>query len=318
VQRRLDPAIGAALAGVARLPPPLPVPAPDDLVGQRRALDRLLAPSGPPPADGLAVTDRLVPGPTGAPAVPVRCYRRVGSAPRALVVYAHGGGMFAGSLDTHDLLCRRYTREADLLLVSVGYRLAPEHPYPAQVEDVCAAVVAAAARRGTLGARPGPTAVAGDSAGGGIAAGAALLLRDRGGPPLTLQLLLSPMLDDRTTARPGLDGLLTWTPAMNARGWAALLPGRAGGPDVPAYAAPARAADLSGLPPAYLEVGDADLFLGETLAYAARLAAAGVPLELHVHRGVPHGGEGLAPQAAVSRRIFADRIRVLRALTAEP
>ncbi|HNM93171.1 MAG TPA: alpha/beta hydrolase fold domain-containing protein, partial [Mycobacterium sp.] len=155
-----------------------------------------------------------------------------------------------------------------------------------------------------------------DSAGGGLAAGVALLARDRGGPALALQLLIYPMLDDRTrTPSPELaPEFLTWNYEDNLTGWTALLGAAAGGDDVPVYAAPARAADLAGLPPAYLDVGDLDIFRDEDIDYARRLSAAGVATELHVHPGCPHAFEGLAPGADVSRRVIADRVRRLRSL----
>jgi acetyl esterase/lipase len=143
-----------------------------------------------------------------------------------------------------------------------------------------------------------------------------LLARDRGGPALALQLLIYPMLDDRTvTPDPALPPeFLTWTYEDNVTGWGALLGDLAGGDEVSAYSAPARATDLSGLPPTYLDVGDLDIFRDENVLYAQRLSIAGVPTELHVHPGCPHAFEALAPEADVSQRVMADRVRRLKAL----
>lgn len=191
--------------------------------------------------------------------------------------------------------------------------MAPEHSGEAPVEDCYAALCWLAEHAADLGADPARLAVAGDSAGGGLAAGVSLLARDRGGPALALQLLIYPMLDDRTTKPdPELPPeFLTWTYEDNITAWGALRGDRA---DLSVYAAPARAENLNGLPPTYLDTGDLDIFRAEDIDYATRLSAAGVPTELHVHPGCPHAFEGLAPDADVSRRVVADRVRRLRAL----
>jgi acetyl esterase/lipase len=198
-------------------------------------------------------------------------------------------------------------------MLTVDYRVAPEHPDPTPVEDCYAALRWLAAHAAQLGVNPARVAVAGDSAGGGLAAGVSLLARDRGGPALALQLLIYPMLDDRTTTEDPVlpPELLTWTYEDNVTGWGALRGDREA---LSIYAAPARAQDLTGLPPAYLDTGDLDIFRDEDIAYGRRLAEAGVPTELHVHPGCPHAFEGLAPDAEVSRRVVADRVRRLRAL----
>lgn len=149
--------------------------------------------------------------------------------------------------------------------------------------------------------------------GEGIAAGVALLARDRGGPALTRQVLIYPMLDDRNVEAPAdASPVQTWSYDDNVTGWGALLGDAAGGPDVSAYAAPARATDLSGLPATYVMVGDLDIFRDEDVAYAARLAQAGVEVELHLHPGGPHAFELFAPTTALGGRAYADEIRVLQ------
>jgi acetyl esterase/lipase len=223
--------------------------------------------------------------------------------------------MIVGSVDMYEPLIRGFVADSGVPALAVDYRLAPEHPHPVPVEDCYAGLVWLAEHAGDLGVDPARIAVMGDSAGGGLAAGVALVARDRGGPALARQILIYPMLDDRTTTPDeSLVPFLTWTYDDNVTGWGALLGERAGGDDVPGYAAPARAQDVSGLPPTYVDVGDLDIFCLEDVEYARRIAATGTPVELHVHPGVPHGFEVFAPQADVSRRTRADRIRVLRSL----
>jgi acetyl esterase/lipase len=213
----------------------------------------------------------------------------------------------------YDAAVRGYVAASGVPMLMVDYRVAPEHSGSGPVEDCYAALCWLAEHGGELGADPARLAVAGDSAGGGLAVGVSLMARDRGGPALALQLLIYPMLDDRTTTPdPELPPeFLTWTYEDNVTGWGALRGDRA---ELSVYAAPARAEDLTGLPPTYLDTGDLDIFRAEDVDYARRLSAAGVPTELHVHPGCPHAFEGLAPDADVSRRVVADRVRRLRAL----
>ncbi|MGY4709753.1 alpha/beta hydrolase [Mycolicibacterium sp. CBM1] len=239
--------------------------------------------------------------------------------PGSAVLYLHGGGMIYSMAETapaYDVGLRSYVAASGVPMLTVDYRVAPEYPHPTPVEDCYAALVWLAENAEQLGVDPARLAVAGDSAGGGLAAGVSLLARDRGGPALALQLLIYPMLDDRTTTPdPQLaPETLTWTYEDNLTGWGALLGDQAGGADVPVYAAPARAQDLAGLPPTYLDIGDLDIFRDEDIAYATRLSAAGVPTDLHVHPGCPHAFEALAPTADVSVRVMADRVRRLRSL----
>ncbi|SEF37182.1 Acetyl esterase/lipase [Amycolatopsis pretoriensis] len=225
-----------------------------------------------------------------------------------VLYYVHGGGTIVGShlgADVPNLLA--WAGELDLTIVSPGYRLAPEHPYPAPVEDCYAGLVWTAERFA------GPLVLGGISAGGGLAAATALLARDRGGPSLAGQLLLCPMLDDRndTASAVDLDGRGLWDRTANNVGWTAYLGGL---DEVPAYAAAARAADLSGLPPAFLDVGTAETFRDEVVAYASRLWQAGGEAELHVWPGGFHGFDSLAPEARLSRAARAARLTWLRRL----
>lgn len=320
MSRELDPGVLAELAPVlaaaaGREPPPV------GDVAARRANTRELFERlkiAPPVTDGVEVREFTLDSDDGA-ALTLSWYRPAGvDLPGSAVLYLHGGGMICGMGELgalYDGMARRYVAESRVPLLLVDYRTAPEFPHPVPVQDCFAALVWLADHADELGVDPARVAVMGDSAGGGLAAAVCLMARDRGGPAVALQLLVYPMLDDRTTVPdPELVPFLTWTYDDNATGWGALLGAGAGGDGVSAYAAPARATELSLLPPTYVDVGDLDIFRDENLVYARRLAAAGVATELHIHPGCPHAFEGLAPDAAVSRRAIADRVRRLRAL----
>jgi acetyl esterase/lipase len=258
--------------------------------------------------------DRTAPSPAGD--VPVRIYRPVDAGPALpCLVWMHGGGMIFGTLDAEDLTCEAYASVVGCVVVSVDYRLAPEHPHPAPVEDCYAALLWAGEHADDLGIDAARVAIGGSSAGGGLAAGTALLARDRGGPRLAFQLLVYPMLDDRdaTPSTAEFPGILSWSREHNRSGWAALLGARAGGEDVDQSAAPARATDLSGLPPALIQVGELEVFRDEDIDYAARLLRAGVPTQLHVYPGAFHAADLAAPMAGTSMRMAIERMDALRA-----
>lgn len=264
------------------------------------------------------VEERAVPGPPGAPDVPLLICRPVGAeAPYPAIYHIHGGGMVLGDnrTDLPETLLP-WAKELGTAVVSVDYRLAPEHPHPAPVEDCYAGLVWTHEHAAELGVDPERIIVAGTSAGGGLSAGVALMARDRGGPPLLAQMLLCPMLDDRNDSPSArqMDGLDFWDRTANHVGWTALLGDARGGPDVSPYAAPARAADLSGLPPAFIDVGSAETFRDEDVAYAVRIWQAGGQAELHVWPGGFHGFDGIVPHAAISRDAREARVRWLRRL----
>ncbi len=231
--------------------------------------------------------------------------RRAGDAPvGAPAIYQiHGGGMMLGTrfFGIEELISAALTYGT--VGVAVEYRLAPEHPHPVPVEDCFAGLVWVAEHADELGIDPARIVVAGASAGGGLTAGVALLSRDRGGPAIAGQLVSAPMIDDRndTVSSRQYDGIGAWDRNNNDTGWTALLGDAAGGPGVSPYAAPARATDLGGLPPAFIDVGAAEVFRDEAIAYASAIWAAGGDAELHVWAGAFHGFSGAAPEARVSR-----------------
>ncbi|MCU1428789.1 MAG: lipase [Actinomycetia bacterium] len=248
--------------------------------------------------DAVVRTEHSVPGDHD---VPVRVHRPKDAAGLLPCMYSiHGGGYIIGSYDMDDPVFERVAPKLGLLGVSVEYRLAPETPYPDPLEDCYRGLKWVYDNAADLGVDPSRIGVAGTSAGGGLAAALALLARDRAEMPLRFQLLDCPMLDDRQhTWSSRLDGLEVWNKSANALGWRSYLGELYGSVDVPHYAAPARATDLSGLPPAFVSVGGVDGFLAEDVDYAVRLMQAGVPTELHVYPGAPHG-YALLPDSAVA------------------
>jgi len=267
---------------------------------------------------GLVVDDRTIPGPEGAPEVPVRVYRPSAAASSAVpaVIYLHGGGFFAGSLNTEHAGACAVARELGIVVVSVDYRLAPEQPFPAAVEDAYAALVWAHANAAELGVDAERIGVMGGSAGGGIAAGVTLMARDRGGPAPCFQYLGIPELDDRldTWSMRNFTATPMWSRPSAVTSWAWYL-GTADDPaartEVSLYASPARATDVAGLPPTYISVMEYDPLRDEGIEYATKLLQAGVTVELHLFPGTFHGSS-MITAAAIAKREHAERIAVLR------
>lgn len=271
------------------------------------ALARRLPVRTPEPPDDVVVEEVTAPG------VSLRLYRPrslQGAAPALL--WSHGGGYLLGSPEQDEAGSIAFARELGITVAAIRYRLAPAHPSPAAVEDAHAALVWLA---GHAGVDPERIAIGGASAGGGLTASLALLAHDRGEVRPAFQLLVYPMLDDRTVLRTDLDtsGVRVWTPGSNRYGWTSYLGQEPGSAGVSPYAAPARREDLSGLPAAWIGVGTLDLFHDEDLAYAARLEAAGVPCALHVVPGAFHAFDALFSTKPVARAFRAEQARVLRA-----
>lgn len=263
-----------------------------------------------PDSENLTKEDRRVPGPEGAPEVPVRVYRPIG-ATAALpgMLWIHGGGYVVGSVEQDDLAAQRVCEAVGCIVVSVGYRLAPESPFPAPLEDCYAALKWISDNAPELGVDAARIGITGPSAGGGLTAGLALLARDRGEVPVAFQAPIYPMIDDSndTPSSHAAASSRIWSRRYNENGWRAYVGDAAGTGDVSPYAAPTRADDLSGLPPTYIAVGTLDVFLDEDIDYARRLIEAGVPTELHVYPGLFHGSDMFVPDADTSVRFLADR-----------
>ncbi|KAE9371016.1 alpha/beta-hydrolase [Stipitochalara longipes BDJ] len=260
---------------------------------------------------GLPITheDLLIKGPGGD--IPISIFRSNTSisTPHPAILWFHGGGFFSGSRFGGIPNLLKFVEELNAIIVTVEYRLGPEHPDPAPVEDGYACLVWIGEKLVELGINPTKLMIAGSSAGAGLAAGVALYARDHGGPAICAQLLQSPMLDDRleTLANQQYTGDGTFTRGSAETGWNALLGNRRGGKDVSIYAAPGRATELSGLPPAFIDGGDAEIFRDDIVAFASKFWAAGVQAELHIWGGAFHRFQAFAPKAAVS--VIADTTR---------
>jgi acetyl esterase/lipase len=266
----------------------------------------------PPPelSDAVERIDHVV---STEPAVSVRVHRPIGLDAAAPCVYSiHGGGYVVGSNDMDDAKLDRWCQDLGVVGVSVEYRLAPETPYPGPLEDCYAGLQWTYDHADEIGVDRDRIGITGISAGGGLCAGLAILARDRGEIPIRWQLLDCPMIDDRQqTVSSQIDGLLIWSRVSNAFGWRSYLGDLHGSDDVPPYAAPARADDLAGLPEAYVCVGGADGFRDEDITYAMRLYGAGVPAELHVYPGAPHGVAMFA-DTQIAKRYLSDQEDWLR------
>jgi acetyl esterase/lipase len=268
-----------------------------------------------PPVEGVTSQDQFAAGLQGEPAVRVRVYRP-NAQPKKLpaLFWIHGGGYVMGDIEQDDRLMKQLVNRIGCVAISVDYRLAPEDPFPAPVEDCYAGLKWLFAHADELGVDPSRIAIGGASGGGGLAAGLALLVRDRGEMRVAFQLLIYPMIDDRnvTPASYAISDPRMWNRESNRLGWKAYLGRDGGGDGVSPYAAAARATDLTNLPPAYIPVGALDLFVDENIEYAQRLIQAGVPTELHVYPGAFHGFDLFVPSAKVSKQFKADRDNALK------
>jgi acetyl esterase len=248
----------------------------------------------------------------GKRSIPLRVYAPTGAATTSpAVVFFHGGAFILGDLDTEHHRCLRYAADGGCVVISVDYRLAPEHPFPAGVDDCYQALVWAAEHAEDLGVDSNRIAVAGSSAGGALAAAVALMARDRTGPQVALQILLYPVLDDRmrTHSMHQFVDTPVWDQANNAAMWAQYL---ATDEEAGPYAAPARAESLNGLPPAYVMTAELDPLRDEAIEYALRMLRDGVSVELRQVAGAYHGFDDMVPDATISRRAIADQVYHLK------
>ena len=269
-----------------------------------------------PRLDDVDVEDHAAPAPDGGRPVPVRVYRPAGvDEPVPALLWLHGGGFVLGDAYQDEKANLALVRDLGIAVAAVDYRLAPEEPSPAGLDDADAALRWLHGSAADLGVDAGRLAVGGASAGGGLAAGVVLRAHDAGEVPVTFQLLIYPMLDDRTVTRADLDDgdCRMWIAASNRFGWSAYLGVEPGSDGISAYAAPARREDLTDLPPAWIGVGTCDLFHDEDVAYADRLTDAGVAVELHVTPGGYHAFDLLQAKAGVSRAFRASWVAALRA-----
>jgi triacylglycerol lipase len=294
-QDLLDPEIAAMLAAL----PEITVNA-DTLAAMRGfSLGGEYEPSGAVSIEDHDVEPRFGSGPD----VKVRVHRPVAIAGPLPAIYSiHGGGYVLGTYEADDARFENWCVSHRCIGLSVEYRLAPETPYPGPLDDCYAGLAWTFEHAPELGIDPTRVGVMGTSAGGGLAAALALLARDRGELSLAFQLLECPMIDDRqVTPSSQLDDLAVWSRSSNEFGWRSYLGPLHGTADVPAYAAAARSTDLGGLPPALVNVGGADGFRDEDIDYALRLGQAGVPTELHVYPGAPHGVQMFVTSATARR-----------------
>lgn len=284
-------------------------PAPIWAEAQLPALRAVPSIATPVSGGAVSVEHHFAPGRPGQPDVPFELIgRQDGRSGRPALIHIHGGGFILGRAADATALCQTLAAEFDCLVANVEYRLAPETPFPGPMEDCYAVLAWVHAQADRLGVDPGRVAVMGASAGGGLAAMVAIAARDRGDAPLCYQVLIYPMLDDRTgssTTAPPFIGSILWTPTANRFGWTCFLGMPAGSAHVPYGASPARLESLDGLPPAFIGVGGLDLFVDEDIQYARRLVAAGVATRFHLTPGAYHGFDFVAPDARVSREFTA-------------
>lgn len=286
-----------------------------DVQGLREMIDAGLGNIPRPSVTNVSASSHFVQTPDGA-RLELRWYacEEDASADRPAIVYFHGGGRIAGTVDHYDGVVRHYVRETNVPMLQVDYRLAPEHTGTTAQEDGLLGIQWLIEHADELRVDPERIGVMGDSGGGGVAAGTAILARDRG-VGVAKQILVYPMLDDRNTEPdPQLEGLVSWTHDTNWTGWNAVLGDSIGSDKVSPVTAPARLSNFAGLPSTYIEVGDLDIFRDESIAFAQGLFRAGVQCELHVNAGVMHGHDAMSFDMRVTQRTLADRRRAIKTL----
>ncbi|KAF4997762.1 hypothetical protein FDECE_11984 [Fusarium decemcellulare] len=308
-------------AFLAALPTPSDI-LPEHIPGVRTAQDEAATLKTTLANEPFTHEERAVPGPNRP--VTLSIFRPISSthrrSGRPAIYYTHSGGMICGNRFTGFKDVLRWGRETDAVCITVEYRLSPEHPYPVPLEDCYAGLVWVSEHAEELGINPKQLIAAGQSAGGNIATAMAMLARDRKGPKICAQLLDSPMLDDRMDTNSSHQFVHegSWSRVSNETAWDAYLGSSRGKSDVSPYAAPSRATDVSGLPPAFISAGSSEVFRDECVAYAQKLWAAGVQAELHVWPGGFHLYDMLVPDDPVSRGSIEARAAWVRRILREP
>lgn len=314
-----DPAFSAAAAPILAAIAASPLPAVHDVKARRVGITALYAAmfAKLPDAPDVEQTIHQIHSYDGAT---ISVYRfapkQRSSSPGPAILHSHGGGTIQGHVELFTRMLRLQVQQTGVQVFSVDYRLAPEHPHPTPSEDCYAGLTWLHQHADEFGVDRSRIATMGESAGGLLAAALALMARDRGlSPPLAKQILIYPMLDDRnTTPIAALEPLALWRNDDNITAWTALLGQDIGTDRASPYAAPARASKMEGLPPTYIDVGELDIFRDEDIAYAGRIAAANISVELHVYPGLPHAFEVYAPDAEPTKRAVADRHRAISTL----
>ena len=273
-----------------------------------------LMPSSKTPED-ILVENVFIPSQDDRTKIRLRIYKSASSStPTPALLWMHGGGYLIGRPEQDDAICIQYVRELSITVVSVDYRLTPKHPFPAGLDDCYTALKWIKAHAQELHIDPNRIAVGGNSAGSGLAAALAQLALDRKETGIAFQLLIYPMLDDRTVLRTDIDDSnnVTWNHKSNRFGWASYLGQECGAEDVPAYSVPARRADLSGLPPAWIGVGTLDIFHDEDVEYAQRLKGCGIECELDIVSGAFHGFDVFDPSVPIVQDFRKAQIAALK------
>lgn len=311
-RERIDPESRIPLEGLLQVMPggfnAIP-----DIVQRRAVLTQMLSATPVPPNPNVEISNHVATGPAGD--IAVRVYSpKSATKPAPGLVYIHGGGMIMGGLDGEDGTCQMLADHLGAVVASVDYRKAPENPYPAAPEDCYAAASWVFENASKLGMDASNIGIYGQSAGGGLTLAVVLMSKDRGGPRFSFMAPIYPMIDDRnvTASSKLVTDVGIWDRAGSIEAWGWYL----GGAEADHYAAPARATDLSGLPPAYIDVGELDMFRDEDIDFAKRLAEANVQVEFHLWPGAYHASEVFAPTASLSSTIWATRISAMKRLMA--
>ena len=308
----VDPELAPILEAI----PEMDISSPEKIAATRAIVAQMTELALADPDRTVAMSEHIAPGVGDNPAVSLRLYRPEGLKPNAPVIFhIHGGGYMFGSAASSDPRHRQWAKTLNCAVASVDYRLAPETPFPGAIADCYAALLWLHTEAPKLGLDRTKIALAGESAGGGLAAALALTIRDRGGPKPCFQLLIYPMIDDHTGTADKANayaGEFVWDRAGNREAWRAYLGTEPGVGEISSHAAAARATDLAGLPPAFIGTGALDLFIDENLDYARRLSRAGVPVELYCAPGAFHGFDALAPAAKVAQRFNDIALNALR------